>query len=89
MEQIKEKTFIPINDEIIDTKEIIYHREQKDILTRKLVDEDKIKLLKVLYDRIVFLENKSLLLESRINILEKNTRNSTTVWIKWNNEIMK
>ena len=79
MEQIKEKTFIPINDEIIDTKEIIYHREQKDILTRKLVDEDKIKLLKVLYDRIFFLENKSLLLESRINILEKNTRNSTTV----------
>ena len=78
MEQIKEKTFIPINDEIIDTKEIIYHREQKDILTRKLVDEDKIKLLKVLYDRIVFLENKSLLLESRINMLEKNTRNSTT-----------
>jgi len=89
MEQIKEKTFIPINDEIIDTKEIIYHREQKDILTRKLVDEDKIKLLKVLYDRIVFLENKSLLLERRINMLEKNTRNSTTVWIKWNNEIMK
>ena len=28
MEQIKEKTFIPINDEIIDTKEIIKFANQ-------------------------------------------------------------